>query len=350
MFNLSRDINEYDLGVFFGLHYNRQHSINQGIRVLQHFGVLPNRNTLKFCPQCNNEHQLAVENDSNSQMGWQYRCPNVYEHVYEPTANTFLSKVQHISDLGADQVVKLLFGWVDNWTEGYFSRAKITEDTAEDIYTYFRDVAEKIAWHEYQPLGGVADIVEVYETPNEDIWLFGGRSRTTKRVFGRVVPNRYKETLFDVMMECIDSRSFIASNQCDGYVGCDQYFSGHGTVNRTRKEPAWVPVGRFSPECRDSRSIGLAPEAGVEPVQYHTRGIEREWRKLKDKVSGCNNLRMVDSYVGEWMYRCNILRHIPTRREKFQRFLKDMARVWPGIGAEPMSLDIDACLCRECKP
>lgn len=108
----------------------------------------------------------------------------------------------------------------------------IREATAVAHYGYFRDVANKIAWHDYRPIGGADDIVEVEELLlykrskkrkgemkiSKNVWLFGGISRKTGRLFIKLMERRSEKHL-PIMQEYIDASSYICSNIEDGYYG-----------------------------------------------------------------------------------------------------------------------------------
>ncbi|XP_029347658.1 uncharacterized protein LOC115034690 [Acyrthosiphon pisum] len=139
------------------------------------------------------------------------------------------------------------------------------------------------------------------------------------------------------------------------YNTCGQIFSGHGVVNHTvnfveppkHLPPIWVPAGRFSPECLDKQWEDALPP-NMEPIRYHTQHIERSWRELKRVLTRCNCPRVSTSYIGEWMYRTNILNREGGIQQQFCRFMRDIGRAYPGIGYIPMTRDIEDCQCPEC--
>jgi hypothetical protein len=55
---------------------------------------------------------------------------------------------------------------------------------------------------------------------------------------------------------------------------------------------------------------------------------------------------MIPDYVGEYLYRRNILRDISTHGERFLRFVEDLARVYPGSGVEGVKRE--DCACADC--
>ncbi|KAL5239035.1 hypothetical protein ACI65C_006445, partial [Semiaphis heraclei] len=114
---------------------------------------------------------------------------------------------------------------------------KVSKETALAFCEYFRDVATKIANHDYTLIGDSQDIVEVDETHLfkakynvgramtwSAVWLFGGISRTTKKVFGKIVPDRTTDTLLPIMQCYIDQDSFICSDMWRAYNACAQIF------------------------------------------------------------------------------------------------------------------------------
>ncbi|KAL5243136.1 hypothetical protein ACI65C_010546 [Semiaphis heraclei] len=79
----------------------------------------------------------------------------------------------------------------------------------------------------------------------------------------------------------------------------------------------------------------------MEPIRYHTQHIERSWRELKRVLTRCNCPRVSTSYIGEWMYRTNILSREGGIQQQFCRFMRDIGRAYPGIGYIPITRDIE---------
>lgn len=94
--------------------------------------------------------------------------------------------------------------------------------------------------------------------------------------------------------------------------------------------PFWVPAGRFHTECLDKQWNG--PILGLQPIRYHTQHVERSWRELKRILTRCNSKDVAASFVGEWMYRANILERSGNIEAQFKTFMADIARAYPGIG------------------
>lgn len=104
------------------------------------------------------------------------------------------------------------------------------QDTAVAWFQYCRDVAKKIAWHEFNRIGGPHDVVEIDETHLfkrkfnvgrqvmwNHVWIFGGISRTTKQRFGVLVNDRSANTLLPILQDHVDEDSYICSDHWRAY-------------------------------------------------------------------------------------------------------------------------------------
>lgn len=183
----------------------KEESSARALPLLRHYEVIPTREVgVVLCPVCGEE--MGSKTDRNRGLGWRYRCPQ--GHQYGPLLNTFLHNVR-LQGVGAHSIVKLIGMWIDKIAVTSAQRyANVSSDTAVAWYSYCRDVAYKVAWHEFHHVGGHDDVVEVDETHLfkrkynvgrqvrwNHVWLFGGISRTEKKVFGFLVQNRNRETL-----------------------------------------------------------------------------------------------------------------------------------------------------------
>lgn len=107
---------------------------------------------------------MTTVTQRNRGIGWRLKCQNCNLKM-EPTNNTFLRRVRINSELGCDVIVKMAYMWlrrrplVDIQEE-----CGVASDTAVAWNSYFRDVAMKVAWHDFLPIGGATDVVEVDET------------------------------------------------------------------------------------------------------------------------------------------------------------------------------------------
>ncbi|KAK4875401.1 hypothetical protein RN001_011823 [Aquatica leii] len=332
------------LGAFFGNHDTEEEfreANRRGIMLLENLEILPTKEEEKTCPTC--QAGMSAITDRTRTLGWRYRCNGPVKHRMEPTANTFVDHAR-VNEIGSFRIIILMYSWLIGMpVTSAQVQVQVGAETAMAWYKYCRDVATKIAWHDLGQIGGPGDVVEIDETHLfkrkyhvgrrtmwEHHWLFGGISRATKKRFGVMVP---------------------------AYGILDTIFEGHGTVNHSTnflqpplgEDPIWVPTGTFLPECLDKNWIGPPPRENVQPFRIHTNNAKRSWRELKSILTKCNGLQVTEGYIGEWMYRKNILDENATITEKFFRFCNDVARAYPGIGKNPMQIDIENCNCHECE-
>ncbi|XP_030767683.1 uncharacterized protein LOC115891370 isoform X2 [Sitophilus oryzae] len=351
---LNEPFNYRELHNFLGTRRNiqeRREANNRGIKLLEHFSTIPNRNVEIDCinPGCN--LQMKAHSDRTIAVGWRFCCPA--NHKISATNNTFLHNVR-LREIGADRIVEIIAYWLDQQPLDYtIAETKIATDTAVAWYKYCRDVARKVAWHNFRQIGGPQDIVEVDETHLtkrkynigrhtawRHCWVFGGTSRTSKKVFATTVEDRSANTLLPIMQQFIDHETFICSDEWRAYGLCNQLFSGHGTVNHSVNflnparddDPLWMPAGRFHENCLDEAFNGPVPNVNMVPIRYHTQNIERQWRALKTIFKRGSGITYADDYIGEWMYRTNDLSEVNSRAARFEMFCRDIARAYPGPG------------------
>jgi len=132
------------------------------------------------------------------------------------------------------------------------------------------------------------------------------------------------------------------------YINCDHrlMMRGHGRVNHCR---------RFVEGTIEI--VGVRPRLGRPVVgtrnvraKVHTNRIERIWRDLKAALRTCRRRRAVPWYIGEFMYRKNILGPLKSTTERFLRIVADIARVYPGPNNFGQGLRNRNCRCRVCAP
>lgn len=175
------------------------------------------------------------------------------------------------------------------------------------------------------------------------VWAVGAVSRLTGLRFGFIVNVRDQNTLLPLLHRGIRSRSFFCTDYWGAYSNLNQIFAGHGRVNHStnfvypprHQPPIWVPAGTFFTKCLDDLNIFPPPIPNMEPVRFHIQKAENSWKSLKKILRKCRTVRDANSYLGEWMYRQNILGDYLTMTDKFQRFLTDCRRTHPGVGLNP---------------
>lgn len=72
--------------------------------------------------------------------------------------------------------------------------------------------------------------------------------------------------------------------------------------------------------------------------------------RLKNELGVCTSIIHADAYIGEWMYRQNILGDIQSVTGRFMRFCQDIKREYPEISKISMAAELQNCQCHECEP
>jgi hypothetical protein len=212
-------------------------------------------------------------------------------------------------------------------------------------------------------------------------WVFGGVSRTSGKRFAMRVAFRTATVLTGEIMDTIAPGTFICSDGWPSYgnianlrmagVGFQMYH-GHGVVNHTTnfvnpprdEDPLWV--SGFNNECLDRNFVGPNPaphpiHGQLYPIRHHIQRSERSWLELKRTVKSTRG-STTDTYIGEWMYRNNVLGSLPDDVGlRFQRVIADLKRVYPGPNVKEIrpnrplfrifpttNANVQLCECDEC--
>ncbi|KAJ8923461.1 hypothetical protein NQ315_002020 [Exocentrus adspersus] len=355
----------------------RAHHQRQGVKFLEHFELIPRKHTPANCPDCG--VPLATTDRQRDAHEWTYVCINhLLQRKFAFLENTFLGGTFSYGQCSADKIVILLYAWYRQQPiMDLVVDLSLTSETVIYWYSIFRDIACAIAWHEFVPIGGVKDVVEVnvtqltyndmsdmddidIYTDSEErptIWVVGGISRTTKKRFTLVVKSIDEDALLPLLQQCIDGNSYVCVGNKLSFIETEVVFSGCGERKNFIHPPKkgqrmWVPADRFNKECLDSKWKGPSPRPGVQPFRKHTHNLTKVWIDLKMHLKTLDNVALADQYIGEYMYRQNVLKEYGLRsKEGFIRFLHDINRVYPGIGRKGMKNrfeNILDCNCHEC--
>lgn len=373
---LQTKFGEYELNLYlagpngfynYGRNEDKSARHTQGLALLEHFKIIPQKENLPCCPRCQLPMRAGI--DKSRILGWRIICAG--GHVYQPTNNTFIEQAL-LKVIGADMIVWAIYSFLDGVPlKNFMKNTGVTSRTAVGWYRCIRDVMTKIAAHDYERIGGPNDVVEINQIKLfrkkyncgsmvtwENVWVVGGVSRTTCRVFASVVPDRSAETLRELLVNHVDLRTHICTTNWAGYEKIDRAFRrGHTVVNQSTifKDPCeddllWVPAGRFNEACLYRKWKGPPNENGFVPMRSHTMNIDRCWRELKQEIGNGKKMDYADDYVAEWVYRRNILAGIQGKAARFERFMDDVRRAFPGIALRPMQRDMEECDCHECHP
>lgn len=233
----------------------------------------------------------------------------------------------------------------------------VSRKTAVQVYHYLREVFEVAEAHDRQMLGGSNDVVEVDETHlysnkyhrgrllQRQTWVFGCISRITKKIHVELIPDKTRQTLDPIVVANVRPGTFIMSDMHRAYRGIDLRLNmgGHYVVNHSTNFVAGTVDIPVYPSLGEPVATG-APNVNV---KIHTNTIERQWLELKRHCRTCRSQRRLKWYMGEFMYRKNILRNLNSDAARFRRFIRDIHRVYPGPGKR--GIRIINCRCRSCR-
>ena len=304
---------------------------------------------------------MHEERKPTHKLGFRWRCNRRTCRAVRPTIsplrNTFFDEIK----LPILKALRLMVCWFFGIKVSKASvHCEVDGRTAVDFYSFCREVCRVVSAHDQEQVGGPGDIVEIDESHlftrknhrgrmlRRAIWVFGGISRLTKKRFAVQVRRRDRATLWPIMQKHIAQGSFVFSDEWAAYAGCAVLgFSRHLSVNhslmfakRVRIQGHFPLLGHFN------------PITGRTTVNINTNTKERAWGELKRCLRRCRSVPMVQNYIGEYLYRQNILSDIRNIRRnqglRFLRFVRDVARVYPGYSANPIVADIAQCECPDC--
>ncbi|KAF9801728.1 hypothetical protein SFRURICE_014882 [Spodoptera frugiperda] len=229
----------------------------------------------------------------------------------------------------------------------------VTKKTAIQAYHYLREVCEVAEAHDREMLGGSNDVVEIDETHlytrkyhrgrllRRQTWSFGCISRLTRKVHVELIPDKTRTTLDPIVEANVRTGSYIMSDMHRAYnnIHLRLGMRGHSAVNHSLNFVGGtvdIPV---------DASLGVPAPGGNVKVKIHTNTLERQWLELKRHCRTCRSQRRLKWYMGEYMYRHNVLKDLPSDAARFRRLLRDMHRVYPGLGKR--GIKTRNCRCRD---
>ena len=323
------------------------------------WGIIPDRR------QCLTCRRNLLPRVASRGFGFRWVCAERGHPTASPRQGTFFENT-HICPL---QAARLLYHFlVKHGVLFAAEECRLSRRVAIDWYNFFREVADVVQDHDYQPIGGPDDIVEVDESHlftrkyhrgrllvmerrgASQCWVFGAISRSTGDMWIETIHDKRRVTLDGIMAARIRRGTYIMSDEHRSYRGCDARLGmkGHATVNhRYRFVEGMVDIDGVLP-----RFGGAVPDSpGIRRVPVHINTVERQWRELKKALRTCRSRPRVPLYVGEFLYRRNVLRHLTSRGAKLRRFLEDMRRMYPGQDGYPRRVRRPGeCRCDICAP
>ena len=201
------------------------------------------------------------------------------------------------SKIGINKILLIIYFWSQKYNiKETVRQTHISEPTVISYFQSLRDACDEWATTQMIPIGGVGDIVEIDETqmakrknqqgrvlPNSDIWVFGGISRNTNKMFAVQVPDRTSASLIPPIQKYILPGTTIYSDSWSAYNGI-------------------VHAGDYQHFEVNHKQNFIDPATGC-----HTQKIERQWRELKTVNKRYNGLHRqeIQSHVGEFLWRKN---------------------------------------------
>ena len=257
----------------------------------------------EICNSCQKEGKHNVfrlykqkeDSKNRKKAGLYLQCSGKDHHRISPFNGTFFDG--KYCKIPCSKVLELVYHFA--WKTPVMKAARevgVCPNTAIDYYNYCREVCTvSTARRGDSIIGGIGKIVEIDESKfwcrkynrgrilqgsMTDGWVFGGICRETKEIFMVRVPNRRRDTLYEVIKEHIREGSIIMSDEWAAYATLEQEGYEHHTICHKRNF--------VDPEDRT----------------VHTQNIECQWRYAKacyPRNSTSNDLR--ESYLQEYLYR-----------------------------------------------
>ena len=175
----------------------------------------------------------------------QWRCnSNKCQKQISVYKNSFFGK----SKIKSNDLLRICYKWICG--EKYSQIIKQTKHSPKSISATTRFCRELISNNideEENLIGGPGIIVEVdefkfgkvkYEHGHsvKGVWILGGVERTSeRRIFLKVVPDRKRDTLLNILGRCIAAGSIVHTDLWRGYMGMETYLNvNHFTVNHSQ--------------------------------------------------------------------------------------------------------------------
>lgn len=323
------------------------------IQIARDLELIPAENWVPACQRCGNF--MRQELKPSYKLGYRFTCNRCRLRI-SPLKGTFFERTH----LSIKEALRLMVSWFFRlpMTQAAL-HCEVSKKIAIEFYVACREVCRVVHSHDEVQIGGAGDVVEVDETKifrpkfnrgrrlKRPWWVFGGVSRLTKKQFMVPVRRTNRTTLYPLMQNHIAQDTYIFTDEAAVYGGCEVLgFAGHFAVSHARsfvrRLPAFLPNG----DPRLGRVLG-----GVTRVKVHTNSLECRWGILKHLyLRRCRSVALIPNYIGEYLYRTNILSEVSNHRRnmgrRFQIYIRDMRRVFPGPLQTPISAD--DCACDEC--
>lgn len=244
------------------------------------------------CPRCNCDMKLKERKDA--QDGFEWRCQKTGENAHLVKRSVRKGSWFEESNLSIVKVLCMTRMWFTKCSRKcIMSELDVSGPTVTDWKMFCREVCMDLCARNSVPIGGEGEIVEIDESKFgkrkynrgkhvDGKWVFGGLQRGSNKCFMKVVPNRSKEVLLEIIRDNVLPGTTIISDCWRAYDCLSDEGFEHLRVNH-------------SMTFKD-------PESGA-----HTNSIEGTWSAVKRGLQGTNHVEgQFDSYLAEYIWRRSI--------------------------------------------
>ena len=248
---------------------------------------------------CGKDMELKKTNDNRDQYMW--RCRRV--HKVQTQKKQYVTKdvkltIRHNSwlvdaKLPLETVLEMAYLWAQAFSlNEIIHKLKITNKTAIDWCTFFRECCISCIIDNSTPIGGNGIEVEIDESKFgkrkyyrghqvEGQWVFGGREKYDKtKIFMIPMHNRKQKTLLPLIQKWIKPGSIIHSDCWKAYCNLNKMGYTHVTVNHSKEFK-----NQSNAACTNC----------IESEWWHTKVYMPKYGVHKGLHTG---------YLAEFMWRC----------------------------------------------
>ena len=237
---------------------------------------------IRICPICNSQ----IYRDHKM-----FKCRNrECNHSVSIFSNTFFSRNQiHCSD-----VMLIGYLWLNKSNHTMIQKTTgFSQNTITKYIKLLRDLIIENLDDNDEIIGGRGVVVEIDESMftnrkgENGIWIIGGVERTLKKkCFFKIVKNRDKKTIRDIVRKHVGRSFIVMTDQWKGYHNLQKLNVRHFTVNHSKN---FV-----------DRRTGA-----------HTNNIEATWSALKSQIRTRNRTEdLINDYLLEFIWRRKHKNHL----------------------------------------
>lgn len=289
------------------------------------YELLPDKQPRK-CTDCGKDECVTlVKRADKVNFLWQLMCRKCRKRTCI-SINTWFES----SRLSIQQSILIVACWIRNYTvEETASESGVNMNTVVEYFNFCREVCYVIVTNNSVPIGGEDKVVEVEEShiitrkhgkgrllknEAEQMWVFGGIERESKKCFIVRVHSREKNTLVPLVKHFVLPGTKVITDGWQSY--------------QSLKEEG------FQDEFVNHSLQFVSSEGSLRHTG--TQNTERLWKSLKS--AGKKEGRPADNlYIFQYIYFHNLKlsgKHLACH--SLSVFLRDIAKVYPGYGKKGM--------------